>query len=49
MEAGAGLLWREEGGGVLVVTIKSLSILCKAPLSLVEMCAMKKSGFISCS
>lgn len=35
MEAG-----REEG--ILVVTIKSLSILCKALVSLVEMCSMKK-------
>lgn len=47
MEAGTGLLWREEG--VLVVTIKSLSILCNALVSLVEICSMKKSGFISCS
>ena len=47
MEAGTGLLWREEG--ILLVTTKSLSILCKALLSLVEICSLKKSGFISCS
>ena len=41
MEAGTGLLWREEG--ILVVTIKkTLSMLCKALVSLVEVCSMKE-------
>lgn len=40
MEAGTGLLWREEG--ILVVTINILSILCKALFLLVEMHTLKK-------